>query len=81
MCASIARQFEFVHNEWINEGNFAGQGSDGDPLVGANTGDGQFVMPQKPIRRRIQSLPSFTAIRGGDYFFVPSVAALSYISG
>lgn len=81
MCGNIARQFEFIHNHWINDGNFASQGSDRDPLVGVNAGDGQFVIPRKPIRQRIRSLPSFTVVRGGDYFFLPSVAALSYISG
>jgi Dyp-type peroxidase family len=80
MCTSIARQFEFIHNLWINDGNFVGQGADRDPLIGANAGDGQFVIPQKPIRRRIQGLPSFTVVRGGDYFFLPSVAALRYLA-
>ena len=80
MGASLARQFEFIHNHWINDGNFVGQGADKDPLVGMNAGDGQFVIPKTPIRRRIRSLPSFTVVRGGDYFFLPSIAALSYIA-
>jgi Dyp-type peroxidase family len=79
MCADIERQFEFVHNIWINDGNFVGQGADRDPLVGANAGHGQFVIPQTPIRRRLQDLPSFTVVCGGDYFFLPSLAALRWL--
>ena len=80
MGADIERQFEFIHNIWINDGNFVGQGADKDPLVGANDGRGQFVIPRQPIRRRLQDLPSFTEVRGGDYFFLPSLAALTWLS-
>jgi Dyp-type peroxidase family len=81
MGASISRQFEFVHNLWINDGNFLDQGAHKDPLVGANDGAGQFVIPQTPIRRRVQGIPRFTVVRGGDYFFLPSLAALRYLAG
>jgi Dyp-type peroxidase family len=81
MGASISRQFEFVHNLWINDGNFVALGTDKDPLVGANEGGGQLVIPRTPIRRRVQGIPRFTVVRGGDYFFIPSLTALRYLAG
>lgn len=80
MCADISRQFEFIHNLWINDGNFAGLGADRDPLIGANDGSGQFVIPKTPIRRRIQGLPTFTMVRGGEYFFLPGLRALRWLA-
>jgi Dyp-type peroxidase family len=81
MGASISRQFEFVSNLWINDGNFLGLGTDKDPVVGANEGGGQLVVPRTPIRRRVQGIPRFTVVRGGDYFFLPSLAALRDLAG
>ena len=51
--ASIFRQFEFVHQQWIEYGNDAHQGSDKDALLGNHDGRGRFVIqgttdPQNP---------------------------------
>ena len=51
--ANLARQFEFVKTQWINEGTFFGTPDEKDPLVGPNDGSGQFTIPQQPIRRRL----------------------------
>lgn len=75
--ACIERQFEFVQQQWINYGNDLGQGNDRDPLVGANGGQGQFVMPGNAERRTIlcSGLPDFVTTDGGDYFFLPGISA------
>ncbi|QAU44926.1 Dyp-type peroxidase [Bradyrhizobium guangzhouense] len=75
--ADIARQFEFVQKVWINDGDFAGLGNDKDPVIGGNDGSGSFTIPRSGApRRRLQSLPAFVSTRGGEYFFLPGIAAL-----
>ncbi|HEV2156792.1 Dyp-type peroxidase [Bradyrhizobium sp.] len=75
--ADIARQFEFVQKVWINDGDFAGLGSDKDPMIGGNDGNGSFTIPRSGApRRRLTGLPAFVSTRGGEYFFLPGIAAL-----
>jgi Dyp-type peroxidase family len=78
--ARIARQFEFVQRDWVNEGKFFGTPGEKDPLVGSNDGSGQMTVPQKPIRRKMQGLPAFVVNRGGGYFFMPSLSALRWLA-
>ena len=51
-----------------------------NPLIGPNDGSGTFTIPQKPIRRRLPGLPSFTVNRGGEYFFIPGKRALHWLA-
>lgn len=78
--AHIARQFEFVQAQWVNDGKFFGAPSEKDPLIGANDGTGQFIIPQQPIRRKMQGLPAFVVNRGGEYCFMPSLPALRWLA-
>lgn len=85
--ASIARQFEFVQGAWLMNGKFDGLPDESDPLLGhrAPTPDGRpadgFSMPQPSgPDRRIEGLPRFVTVRGGAYFFLPSLRALRYIA-
>lgn len=77
--AHLARQFEFVQTQWVDDGKFIGAPAEKDPLVGANQ-NGQFTVPRKPIRRRFQGLPAFVVNRGGEYCFLPSLRALRWIA-
>ncbi|MCK6627149.1 MAG: Dyp-type peroxidase [Anaerolineae bacterium] len=77
--AHIARQFEFVQAQWVNDGKFFGAPAEKDPLIGANDGTGQFTIPQQPIRRKLQGLPAFVVNRGGEYCFMPSLPALRWL--
>ncbi len=78
--AHLGRQFEFVKTQWVNEGTFIGASSEKDPLVGPSDGTGMFTIPNKPIRRRLQGLPSFVVNRGGEYFFAPSLRAIQWLA-
>lgn len=78
--AHIARQFEFVQAQWVNDGKFFGAPSEKDPLIGANDGTGLFTIPQQPIRRKLQALPAFVINRGGEYCFMPSLPALRWLA-
>jgi Dyp-type peroxidase family len=78
--ASLARQFEFVQMQWINDGRFIGAPAERDPLVGGNEGRCPFTIPGRPVRRRLQGLPTFVTTRGGEYCFAPSLSALRWLS-
>ena len=74
------RQFEFVKTQWLNDGIFIGAPAEKDPIVGTNDRSGGFTIPQRPIRRRLQSLPPFVVTRGGEYCFAPSLTALRWLA-
>ncbi len=76
----LDRQFEFVKTQWLNDGVFIGAPEERDPLVGS-AGGGRFTIPQRPIRRRLQSVPPFVVTRGGEYCFVPGLRALDWLVG
>ncbi len=81
--ASLVRQFEFVQQQWINYGNDAHQGNDKDMLLGNHGGKGRFIVqgdatPTNPPFV-CSHLPNFVELRGGDYFFLPSITALGMI--
>jgi Dyp-type peroxidase family len=82
--ASISRQFEFVQQQWIEYGNDAHLGNDKDILMGNHGGRGRFVLQgdASPANPPLicSSLPNFVELRGGDYFFLPSITALGMIS-
>jgi Dyp-type peroxidase family len=78
--ANIGRQFEFVQSQWINDAVFIGAGADKDPVVGSNGDGGDFTVPRKPVRRRIQGIPNFVVTRGGEYCFMPGLRALRWLS-
>ncbi|MCE7988416.1 MAG: Dyp-type peroxidase [Caldilinea sp. CFX5] len=78
--AHLARQFEFVQTEWVNDGKFFGAPGEPDPLVGPHDGSNRFTVPQQPIRRRLEGLPAFVVNRGGEYCFQPSLSALRWIA-
>jgi len=85
LCASIARQFEFVQGEWINDGNALGLADERDPVTAS-------VHPAERRRMTIQggpgrvpwlvaAVPRLVSVRGGAYFFVPSLGALRWLAG
>ena len=82
--ASLFRQFEFVQQQWIEYGNDARQGNDKDILIGNHGGSGKVMIqgttdPNNPPFL-CGALPNFVELRGGDYFFVPSITALRMIA-
>ena len=82
--ASLSRQFEFVQQQWIQYGNDAHLGNDKDMLLGNHGGRERFVVqgdasPTNPPFI-CSNLPDFVELRGGDYFFLPSITALAMIA-
>jgi deferrochelatase/peroxidase EfeB len=84
MCinANIERQFEFVQQTWIDNPSFHGLYDERDAIFG-NRGSGttgSISIPQHPVRRRLSGLGGFVKMRGGAYFFLPSIKALRYLA-
>lgn len=78
--AKAMATLEFLQQEWINDGNFAGIGEERDPVVGLQSEDAIFSIPQAPVRRRIHGIDTFHVLRGGEYLFMPSLSALKWIA-
>lgn len=78
--AHPGRQFEFVQSQWINDAVFFGAGEAKDPIVGSNDEGGDFTVPRRPVRRRLQGLPRFVVTRGGEYGFMPGLRALRWLA-
>lgn len=75
--ASFTRQFEFVMQQWIDFGNDLSQGNDRDPLCGRQLPNARMVIPGDGARPTVvcNDLRQFVRLRGGDYFFLPGIAA------
>jgi len=85
--ADLGRQFEFVQHTWINSPKFAGLHGDADPLIGdhhpetsARAIEATFTAPATPARLRATGIRRFVTVRGGAYFFLPSMRALRHLA-
>ena len=87
--ASIRRQFEFVQQQWINYGNDLKLANEKDPIIGNHCVDkngkenGRMIIPGDKTKNKAphfcQNIPRFVEVRGGEYFFIPSITALEMI--
>ena len=78
--AKAMATMEFLQQEWINDGNFIGVGDEHDPIIGRQEEDATFTIPRDPVRRRIHGIETFNVLRGGEYFFMPSLSALRWLA-
>ncbi len=83
--ANILRQFEFLQNAWMMSTKFSGMTEESDPLLGNRAGipgcpvTSHFkIQKESGLRDRIEGLRQFVVVRGGAYFFLPSLRALHY---
>ncbi|BAV08325.1 Dyp-type peroxidase family [Filimonas lacunae] len=83
---SIARQFEFIQNAWVNNPKLFNLNNERDPIIGNNHHpedehkSGFFSTPRNGLRKRLSNIPPFVTVKGGAYFFMPGIKALSYLS-
>ena len=86
--ANISRQFEFLQNAWIASTKFSGLTGESDPLLG-----NRHAHPRLPGHQRLHAsrrmaacaggspaCRQFVTVRGGAYFFLPSLRALRYFA-
>jgi len=79
--ANIKRQFEFIQQTWLDNSKFNGLEDNKDPISGDNDGLSHMVIPVEPVRLRVTNLPRFVTVKGGAYFFLPSITALRFLIG
>ena len=80
VCANLKDQFEFVWQEWVNKGDFAGLPiGEQDPIIGPASADGQMTLPGEPMPF-LFDFKRFVTTRCGEYFFMPSLTALRGIA-
>lgn len=98
MCvvADVARQFEFIQRQWLNDPNFPGgqpattagpygppaQGQpDGpDPLVGEFDAGVQCVLHQAGGTHPFPLLAQAVHVTGGEYFLLPSLSLIASLA-
>lgn len=78
---SIAEQFEFVQQAWIDAPDFVQPGSGIDPIIGQpSTGTHAFLgaapFSEDPTNKPALSVAHFVTMQGGEYFFAPSLEAI-----
>ncbi|HVB04287.1 MAG TPA: Dyp-type peroxidase [Chitinophagaceae bacterium] len=83
--ADISRQFEFIQYTWANYPKFKQLYNDPDPIIGvretAEPGTEQnFTIPSQPVNTYITGLKRFVTVKGGGYFFFPSITAVKFLS-
>ena len=78
--ASATATLEFLQQEWINDGDFIGPNGERDPIIGRQEEGATFTIPKEPVRRRIHGIETFNVLRGGEYFFMPSISGLKWLA-
>ncbi len=78
--ADIARQFEFTQAKWVNDPNFVEADTGIDPVIGQGPRGGQRCPVSwgggKEAERESFDFRGFVSLKGGEYFFAPSISAL-----
>jgi Dyp-type peroxidase family len=77
---ALHRQFEFIQQSWLNNPKFNGLYDERDPLSSASPGNGIMTIQARPVRERLHGLPCFVTVRGGGYFFLPSIRAIKFLA-
>ncbi|HEY4359057.1 MAG TPA: dyp-type peroxidase [Acidobacteriaceae bacterium] len=81
---SLSRQFEFIQQQWMAYGNDAHLGNEKDLLLGHHCQGEHFAVQGDTTAGNpplfCSGLPNFVELRGGDYFFVPSITALGMLA-
>jgi Dyp-type peroxidase family len=83
MCyqSSIISQFEFIQQQWANKGNIGGRLVGQDAIIGQGPNATNKFLPAKwGVSAGPQPMPAsfknFVTMRGGEYFFTPSIPLL-----
>ena len=79
--SSLEKQFEFTQQSWVNNPNFRIGSTGIDPLIGQASGPSGQKWPVKYGKtlsdgRNDDDFSGFVTMRGGEYFFAPSISFL-----
>ncbi|PZG50594.1 peroxidase [Spongiactinospora gelatinilytica] len=77
---SLLDQFEFTQDKWANEPEFPAPGTGHDPVIGQGERDIKVTFPkvwgQPELSPSIPQVAQTITMKGGEYFFMPSLAYL-----
>jgi Dyp-type peroxidase family len=76
--SSIARGFEFIQSQWVNNNDFTQAGDGRDPIISQDTNPRDFHLTPQDVHLSIERWVQTT---GGEYFFSPSLSALRQLAG
>lgn len=83
--ADIGRQFEFLQYTWSNYPKIKQLYNDPDPIIGVLEnpikGNEQiFTIQDKEVNKTVKGIKRFIKIKGGAYFFFPSITTVRYLT-
>ncbi|MEP0712363.1 hypothetical protein [Algoriphagus sp.] len=83
--ADISRQFEFLQYTWSNLPKNKELYNDPDPILGVKENpdpeeEQNFTIQDLPVNRTVKNMPRVITVKGGGYFFVPSINVLRYLA-
>jgi Dyp-type peroxidase family len=83
---SIIHQYEFIQSSWVNNPNFPNENDGIDPIIGQdgdkNISQGVFATVFDTTSKdnmKEKAFSNFVTLKGGEYFFAPSILFLKHI--
>jgi len=83
---NLELQFEFIQHAWSNNNQLRHLTNDIDVVIGAppekdpNGKTAQFTVQAEPVNEYYEGWERFVTIKGGEYFFFPSISVINFIS-
>ncbi|GAA0376366.1 peroxidase [Acrocarpospora corrugata] len=81
--SSLEAQFEFTQQSWANNPDFPDGSVGHDPVIGQGPRDIQVTHPDSwgsdTLTPEVRQIPQTVTMRGGEYFFMPSLAYLKKV--
>jgi deferrochelatase/peroxidase EfeB len=78
--SSLQGQFEFMQQAWANDSDFPQEGTGLDPIIGQGRRTVKVRYPETwggtKLTAPQQQVPQTVTMKGGEYFFMPSLAYL-----
>lgn len=84
--ADIELQFEFIQQTWANKNQTGKISNDIDVIIGVppegnpQNEDWQFTIQNSPTNEHYKGWDQFVSIKGGAYYFFPSIKAIEYLT-
>ncbi|WP_392530912.1 Dyp-type peroxidase [Nostoc sp. C117] len=81
MCfqADISNQFNFIQAAWSNENHFVCRNVGQDPVIGQLTGSQKWPIKWGESETMDYNFQKWVKMKGGEYFFAPSISFLQTI--
>lgn len=78
--ADIESQYNFIQIRWSNQVNFVNTSVGPDPLIGQPEGKQQWTLQWGKDGTNEQPFRLWVSMKGGEYFFAPSISFLTNLS-